>query len=210
MNEIINELISRYPSLSVCENEIEESANAMISCFRRGGKLMCAGNGGSAADAEHIVGELMKGFLKKRPLKRNERERLRSSFPLSEGIMDRLQGAVPAIALTGHAALTSAFLNDVEPLMTFAQQLYGYGREGDIFLGITTSGNSKNVCLAAELARAMKITVIGLTGVRGGRLADLSDICVKVPETETFKVQELHLPVYHCLCACVEDAMFDE
>ena len=193
-------LIARYPALAVVETPLAELAAAAAVSFERGGKLLVCGNGGSAADAEHIAGELMKGFLKKRPVR---------DLRLGE-LAGRLQGALPVIALTGHPALSTAFLNDVDPYMVFAQQVYGYGREGDLFLGISTSGNSKNVCAAAETARALGLVTAALTGEGGGRLKTLTDYTIAVPERSTPEVQELHLPVYHCFCAMLEEAFFTE
>jgi D-sedoheptulose 7-phosphate isomerase len=174
----------------------------MEASFASGGKLLVCGNGGSAADADHIVGELMKGFYKKRSLPAEEASKL--------GEYARyLQGALPAIALTQHAALSTAFLNDVNPEMGFAQQVYGYGRDGDVLLGISTSGNSKNVCNAVRVAMNLGIKTIGLTGRKGGRLSEISDVCIGVPADITADIQELHLPIYHTLCAMLEELFFD-
>ena len=205
----MTELISRYPILSECENEIKKAADALIRTFENGGKLLVCGNGGSAADSEHIVGELMKGFMYPRALTDEKKAALKQANPsLSDSTLNSLQGALPAISLTSHPSFSSAFANDAVPSLVFAQQLYALGRHGDIFLGITTSGSSKNVCEAAEIAKALGITVIALTGRSGGRLRGIADICIRVPEDETYKVQELHLPVYHFLCAETEKHFF--
>jgi D-sedoheptulose 7-phosphate isomerase len=179
-----------------------ESALAwMIECFEKGGKLLICGNGGSASDADHIVGELMKGFRARR---RVTDERIPTD------LRELLQGALPAISLSSQDALITAFANDVAPEMIFAQQVYGYGREKDVLLAVSTSGNSVNVLNAAKVAKALGIRVIGLTGAEGGRLASEADVSIKVPETETYKVQEYHLPVYHYLCMTVERHFFTE
>lgn len=206
---MFNELISRYPSLSSCAEQIKAADSVIIDTYENGGKLMVCGNGGSCADSEHIVGELMKGFLSLRPLDEEYKAELKAANPeLDDDMLSKLQGALPAIALTGHDGLSTAFLNDVDPSLSFAQQLFGLGNNGDVLIGITTSGNSKNVCKAAQLAKALGIKVIGLTGQMGGKLKEIADVCVCVPETETFKVQELHLPIYHFLCASAEKHFF--
>ena len=208
---ILDEAIATHPRLHGCRGDIESAAKTMCASYRKGGKLLVCGNGGSAADAEHIVGELMKGFRLKRPLPPELRARFADAHPsLGPMLADSLQGALPAIALTGHASLSTAFANDVDPLLVFAQQVYGYGRTGDVLLGLTTSGNSKNVLLAVVAARALGLTTIGLTGAGGGELARLCDLTIKVPETETARVQELHLPVYHALCTILEAELFHE
>ncbi len=207
--QIIDELMERYPALQCCENEIREAAQALVLCFESGGKLLACGNGGSAADCEHIVGELMKAFRLKRELEPQKCEQIRRLFPdEAEKLIPNLQRAVPAISLVSQTALMTAFGNDVSAEMLFAQQVLSYGTQGDILLAISTSGNSRNVLDAARIARVQNMTVIGLTNAQGGKLKALSDIVICVPETVTFKVQELHLPVYHCLCACVEDELF--
>lgn len=173
------------------------------------GKLLVAGNGGSAADAEHIVGELMKGFVNPRKLETDYSDALITvNKELGRVLSENLQGALPAIALDGHLALTTAYMNDCEPLLCFAQQVNGFGRKSDVFLGISTSGNSKNILYAATVAKAKGMKVIGLTGEKDSKLSEMSDVCIQVPETETYKIQELHLPVYHCLCLMLEDKFF--
>ncbi len=206
---MLNELLERYPALASCREQIEKANQIIIDTYENGGKLLVCGNGGSCADSEHIVGELMKGFLLMRPLADDYKAELKAANPeLDDEMLSKLQGALPALSLTGHTGLTTAFSNDVEPSMIFAQQLFGIGNCGDVFVGITTSGNSKNVIKAAQLAKALGIKVVGLTGKMGGKMKEIADVCVTVPETETFKVQELHLPVYHYLCASAEAHFF--
>lgn len=202
-------LIERYPKLSVCKDDIVAAYELMKNCYENGGKLLVAGNGGSAADAEHIVGELMKGFKKPRKLPQEYAEKLISvNSELGKVLADNLQGALPAIALDGHPGLTTAYMNDCEPLLCFAQQVNGYGNAGDVFLGISTSGNSKNVLYAAVTAKAKGMKVVGLTGQKDSKLSAIADVCIKVSETETYMIQELHLPVYHCLCLMLEEDRF--
>ena len=198
--EYLDELISRYPVLAPVKADIRTAYETMKECYERGGKLLIAGNGGSCADSEHIVGELMKGFVKKRLVSAE----IEAALKLSE----KLQQGLPAIALTGHAGLTTAFMNDVDGSMTYAEQVLGYGKERDVFLGISTSGNSKNVLYAAVTAKAKGLKVIGLLGRDGGRIRGYSDTAIVVPEQETFKIQELHLPVYHALCLMLEEYFF--
>ena len=208
---MLNELIERYPALDYIKDDISAAADALIDCFESGSKLLICGNGGSCADSEHIVGELMKGFLKKRPLSAEQRSSMKSLCPdIKEEWLDSLQGGLPAIPLTAFTALNTAFCNDVDPELIYAQSIVGLAKLGDAVICISTSGNSKNVCAAATVAKSLGLTVIGLTGKGGGRLHDICDICICVPETETFKVQELHLPVYHYLCAKTEQHFFDE
>lgn len=211
MNKQIEILIERYPGLSVCVDDIKTAFEYMKTSYEAGGKLLVAGNGGSAADSEHIVGELMKGFKKDRKLSSVQQERLKSTDEeLGSVLADNLQGALPTIALDGHPALTTAYTNDCEPLLCFAQQVNGYGKEEDVFLGISTSGNSKNVLYAATVAKAKGMKVVGLTGQKDCKLRSLADVIIQVPETETYMIQELHLPVYHCLCLMLEDYFFGE
>ena len=210
MKAVLDSLIERYPQLEACRSRIWDAAQALVGCYEAGGKLLIAGNGGSAADAEHIVGELMKSFVIRKRLPDGYGEALVAVDPEMGAVLrDNLHGALPAIALDGHSALSTACINDCEPLLGFAQQVNGYGRPGDVFLGISTSGNSRNVLYAAVAARARGLKVIGLTGNRPNRLEAFTDICIKVPESETFKIQELHLPVYHCLCLMVEKYFYN-
>lgn len=203
-------LIERYPALAACENEIKRATDALIASYEGRGKLLLCGNGGSCADCDHIVGELMKGFLKKRPISDFEKKKLNERYPLKNDVLERLQRGLPAVSLPSISALNSAFNNDVDPALTYAQSTFALGCEGDVMLAISTSGNAINVCAAAEVARAIGMTVISLTGRSGGRLAAIADIAICVPETETYKVQELHLPVYHALCADVEQHFFEK
>lgn len=208
---MLKKLLTRYPSLSVCAESLTAAAVSMINCYCHGGKLLLCGNGGSCADCEHISGELMKGFLKKRPLSAEQKAAMRTACPTLEGeLLDRLQGGLPAVALPSLSSLNTAFANDVDPALMYAQSVLALGKPGDILLAISTSGNAANVVAAAKVAKGLGLTVIALTGAGGGRLAQLADIAVCVPETETYKVQELHLPVYHYLCASVETAFFEE
>lgn len=205
----INLLVERYPSLDFVKDDIVAAYLLMEETYENGGKLLVAGNGGSAADAEHIVGELMKGFKLSRKLEADFAEQLvAENVELGGVLAENLQGALPAIALDGHPALSTAYMNDCEPLLCFAQQINGYGKLGDVFLGISTSGNSKNMLFAATTAHAKGMKVIGLTGAKDSRLMDMSDVCIKAPQTETYMIQELHLPIYHCLCLMLEDKFF--
>lgn len=207
--QYIDLLILRYPQLIVAKDCIVEAYQILEESYTNDGKLLVAGNGGSAADAEHIVGELMKGFVNPRRLEAEYSDALITvNKELGRVLSENLQGALPAIALDGHLALTTAYLNDCEPLLCFAQQVNGYGRKSDVFLGISTSGNSKNILYAATVAKAKGMKVIGLTGEKDSKLSEISDTCIQVPETETYKIQELHLPVYHCLCLMLEDTFF--
>mgnify|MGYP004648966023 FL=1 len=206
---IFEELFQRYPALEVCRNEIWKAYEIIKASYENGGKLLIAGNGGSAADSEHIVGELMKGFVKPRKLSDEFVSKLKNvDEHMGEELGEKLQGALPAIALVDHVALSTAYLNDVDPLLGFAQQINGYGDEDDVFLAISTSGNSKNILYACTIAKAKGMKVVGLTGKDGGKLKDMSDVAIIVPESETFKIQELHLPVYHCLCLMLEETFY--
>lgn len=207
----IDLLVERYPSLESAKNDIVAAYLLLEESYNNGGKLLVAGNGGSAADAEHIVGELMKGFKLPRKPEADFAEKLvEENQELGSVLAENLQGALPAIALDGHPALSTAYMNDCEPLLCFAQQVNGYGKSGDVFLGISTSGNSKNVLFAATTAHAKGMKVIGLTGAKDSKLKDISDVCIKAPQTETYMIQELHLPIYHCLCLMLEDKFFAE
>lgn len=207
----VDHLIERYPALEVCRESIIESCLVMEEAYEGDHKLLIAGNGGSAADSEHIAGELMKRFKLPRPVTPEMAERLKAADPVRGAeLAGKLERALTAIPLVAHEALSTAYTNDVDGLGVFAQQVFGFGRAGDVFLGISTSGNSKNVMSAAVVARALGMKVIGLTGAKGGELAAFADVAVKVPETETYKIQELHLPVYHCWCLILEDRFFGE
>lgn len=207
---MINELLNRYPSLCECKEDIEKAAKAIIECYEKGGKLLLCGNGGSCADCEHIVGELMKGFLKKRSLSEEQKSKMKNNCNLvDEELLSKLQRGLPAIAIPSITALNSAFCNDVDPELVYAQPLMSLAHENDILIGISTSGNSKNVFGAVKVAKALGINVIGLTGKTSGKLKETADICICAPETETFKIQELHLPIYHYLCAAAEEHFFE-
>lgn len=196
MNKFVIELIERYPQLNGIADKIENAINMLIDCYKKEGKLLLCGNGGSAADCSHIVGELQKGFLKKRPTGSDDE------------VISKLQAGLPAISLCESVSIFTAFCNDVDPDLVFAQQTLALGKKGDVLIGITTSGNSSNVVKAMHTARKIGMKTIGLTGCDGGKLKNKSDVCLIVPEKETFKVQELHLAAYHCLCAAVEEEFF--
>lgn len=208
---ILEELMERYPILEAVRQPILEAYEILEACYVNGGKLMIAGNGGSCADAEHIVGELMKGFVKRRPLPEKLKEKMcEEDAEHGKLLAESLQGSLMAIALDGHQGLSTAFANDVDADMIYAQQLSGYGVNGDAFLGISTSGNSKNVDYAVTVAKAKGLKVIGLTGKDGGKLGRRADVAIIVPEMETFKIQELHLPIYHALCLLLEERFFEK
>lgn len=211
MNKHVELLTKRYPALFVCAADVEAAYAILEECFLNGNKLLIAGNGGSAADAEHIVGELMKGFKMPRACSEEFQKKLCEIDGERGAVLAKsLQGGLPSIALDGHMSLSTAFINDVENggSLVYAQQVYGYGKQGDVLLAISTSGNAKNVMNATVVARALGMKVIGLTGAKGGLLSSVADVTVKVPETETYMVQELHLPVYHCLCLMLEEKFF--
>ena len=194
-------LLNRYPSLQACRDDIEKALNLILDTYKNGGKVLVCGNGGSAADSEHIVGELMKGFMLNRPV---------SDERIPTHLRSNLQGALPAISLPSQSAVISAFANDVAADMVYAQLVYGYAKENDLVIGISTSGNSKNVVNAVEVAKCVGASTLALTGENASRLSEICDVTIKVPESETYKVQELHLPVYHYLCAKTEQTMFDD
>lgn len=197
----MKELIKRYPELKICSQDIEKALNLIIETYKGGGKILVCGNGGSASDSEHIVGELMKGFIKKRPVQNDK---------IPEEIRKSLQGALPAISLPSQTALLTAYINDVEPEMAYAQLVYGYAETKDLVVGLSTSGNSKNVVNAIKLANSLGVRTLSLTGKTGGFLSEISDVTIKVPATETYKVQEYHLPVYHYLCSETEKYFFGD
>lgn len=206
----IDHLIDRYPKLIVCREDIVKAYEILEVAYSSERKLLVCGNGGSASDSEHIVGELMKEFKLKRKVYADQAAALKEiDSELGQVLAENLQGALPAISLTGHSSLQTAFMNDAVPELVFAQQVNGYGKAGDVFLGISTSGNSKNVLYAAVNAKAKGLKVIGLTGAKENKLMKFADVCIRVPETETFKIQELHLPVYHCLCLMLEQKFFE-
>lgn len=205
----INILLQRYPTLESCRQELMQGYLMLEKCYVEGHKLLIAGNGGSAADAEHMSGELMKSFRRKRPISKAVEIALRQVDPMrGEYLIRNLETPLPAIPLVAHEAQVTAFMNDVDAMGVFAQQLLGYGSEGDVFLGITTSGNSENIMYAAVMAKALGIQVLGLTGESGGKLGQLADVTIRVPEKETYRIQELHLPIYHCWCMMLEERFF--
>ncbi len=207
----LEDLMKRYPMLMPCREAISASYKMLTECFAKGGKLLIAGNGGSAADADHITGELMKGFVLPRKVDEQMSRKLKEIDVLKGmELSEKLQKALPVISLCNHNSLNTAFLNDVDGKLCFAQQVYGYGTEGDVLFAITTSGNSENILYAAITAKAEGMTVVGLTGRGGGKLSAIADLMIAVDETETYKVQELHLPIYHCLCLMVEERMFGQ
>ncbi|WP_282942838.1 SIS domain-containing protein [Paenibacillus sp. RC67] len=205
----LHRLIAKYPEVAGCQQEIEKAIELIAQSYQQGGKLLVCGNGGSASDSEHIVGELMKGFMSRRPLSGAQREGFLTAFP-NEGsyLADHLQGALPAISLVSQSAFLSAYANDVAPDMAFAQQVYGYAKPGDVLLGISTSGHSANVLRAVQVARALGVSTIGLTGQTGGKLAELSDVAICVPYHATPDIQERHLPIYHAICIALEEQFF--
>ncbi len=206
--KIINELFERYPALVPIQKDIENSFIIARDTYKRSGKILVCGNGGSAADSEHIVGELMKSFKKPRQVDEDFLQKLRSYGDDGVAIAQCLEGALPCIALTSHISLSTAFSNDREPQATFAQQLWGLGCRGDTLIVISTSGNSRNCVYAALVAKAKGMNIIALTGRCESKLSNLADACIKVPEDETYKIQELHLPIYHALCAFLEEEFF--
>lgn len=207
--QIIDNLIERYPALVA--SPVKEAVEEIVVCYKHKNKLLVCGNGGSAADSLHIVGELMKGFLLPRKLDKKKQEEIKTLFPeTAQYFIDNLQGALPAISLVSEIGLSTAYANDQAADLSFAQQLLGHGNAGDVLIAISTSGNSKNVIYAAQMAKIQGVKLISLTGSNGGKLRDFSDILINVPSDETFIIQEFHLPVYHAICAAVENEMFSE
>lgn len=198
----LTKLLQRRPELAGASKSITQAYEALRKCFQSGGKVLLCGNGGSAADADHWAGELLKGFCHDRPLSKKARGRLRPA------IAAKLQGALPAIPLTSFPAASTAFGNDVDPNLAYAQLTSALGRRGDVLVGLSTSGHAKNVCAAAEVARAKGMKVIALTGASGGKLKGLSDVCICAPSAETYRAQEYHLPIYHCLSLMLEEKFF--
>ena len=207
----IDLLIDRYPVLADIKDALIDAYLLMEECYLNGGKLLIAGNGGSASDSEHIAGELMKSFKLKRQIPDDLKEKLIGIDPVrGKKLADNLQMALTAIPLVAHEALSTAYINDVDGYGVFAQQMLGFGKPGDVFLAISTSGNSKNVMNATVVARALGVKIIGLTGEKGGELAEVADVTVKAPSSETYMIQELHLPIYHCWCLMLEEKFFGE
>jgi D-sedoheptulose 7-phosphate isomerase len=202
-------LIDKLPELAACRTDVELAFALLHDCFQAGGKLLLCGNGGSAADCEHLVGELMKGYLSARPLPAATRQQLLDAFPKNgRYLADHLQGALPAVSLASQVGLITAYANDVAPDMIFAQQVYGYGRAGDVIMGISTSGNSRNVLHALQVGRALGLRTLGFTGGSGGAMKELCDVFVCAPAGRTADIQEHHLAIYHTLCALLEEAFF--
>ncbi|MBD3239211.1 MAG: SIS domain-containing protein [Chitinivibrionales bacterium] len=207
----LGELYRRFPAVEPCRESVAEACAALIECFSNQGMVLACGNGGSAADAEHLVGELMNRYLLRRPIPQTDADKLRAmAGDDAESLITLLQRGAPAISLVSQSALSTAIANDASPEMVFAQQVYGYGRPGDVLIAFSTSGNSGNVVQAVHVARAKGMRTIGLTGRSGGRLAQLCDTIVCAPADRAFEVQELHLPIYHTLCAVVENELFGE
>lgn len=205
----LRQLLERYPALQECETSIVAAFETLNNCFECGGKLLLCGNGGSAADCEHIVGELMKAFTQSRQLSEHDRLRLQqvAPTPIAGYLAEKLQRALPAISLVSQTALALAVSNDIDGNLVFAQQVFGYGNQGDVLLAISTSGDSTNVVFAAYTAKARGMQVVSLTAAGGGELATIADVAIKVPEREVYKVQELHLPIYHALCMMIEQEL---
>lgn len=209
--DYIAQLISRYPELDVCKKDIEKTYSILETSFANGGKLIVAGNGGSAADCDHISGELLKSFVKKRKMPKHFLDNIKSiDKETGEYLSNKLQGSLPVIPLSNNSALMTATLNDIDGNVMFAQQVNGYGKKEDVFLGITTSGNSKDIIYAMVVAKAKGLKTIAFTGRDGGKIKSFADACIIVPQTETFMIQELHLPIYHALCLQIEERFFKE
>jgi D-sedoheptulose 7-phosphate isomerase len=205
----VEQLIFAYPGLDVCASDIKAAFNVLRDCYRRGGKVLTCGNGGSASDSEHIVGELMKGYLRSRRVPEEMRTKLVATSPEDgDYLADHLQGGLPAISLVSQTSLLSAIANDTAADMVYAQQVYVYGREDDVLIGISTSGHATNVIRAVQVARVLGLRTIGLTGRTGGKLKPLCDVCIRVPANDTTLVQERHLPIFHALCAMLEEEFF--
>lgn len=211
VSQKVDELTERYPALAVCGKELHEAVEMICESYRGGHKLIACGNGGSASDAEHIVGELMKGFLLPRRLDAAMAQKMREVCPEeADYFLENLQGALPALSLVNQVALNTAFANDQAPDLSFAQQILGMGNPGDVLLAISTSGNSKNVLYALQMAKVKGVKTIALTGRSGGKIYSrrLADVTIRVPDEETYRIQELHLPVYHMLCIAAEEEFF--
>ncbi len=205
----IEALLERYPDLKPCAAEIDRAARLLIAVYKEGKKVLACGNGGSAADAEHIVGELMKGYLLKRPLSQGEKEKFNAAYPADgDFLAEHLQGTLPAISLVSQSALLTAVANDTSAEMVSAQQVYGYGQPGDALIALTTSGNSRNILRAVQAAAVLGMHTIALTGPTGGAVRKLCEVCIRVPGETSAEIQERHLPVYHALCAQVEKEFF--
>lgn len=207
--KFLTELIKKYPSLLSCEKDIKTAYEILFDCYINSGKVLVCGNGGSAADSEHIVGELMKGFHLPRRLT-DEDKKAFSQLPDGEKVAEGLQKGLPAISLVSHTGLMTAFLNDCDPELLFAQQVYGYMKNSDVLIGLSTSGNSKNVVNACITAKALKGKTIAITGEKESKLSAICDVTIKLPSQATAEIQEYTLPVYHCICAMLEEEFFGE
>ncbi len=208
---MLNKLLERYPALKDTAPEIESAIKAIIETYKNNGKVLLAGNGGSASDCEHMAGELMKSFVRKRKIDKKLKDKLIEIDSLNgEYIGNTLESPLKAVALTSHPSLSTAYSNDRDPYLVFAQQLLGFGESGDIFIAFSTSGNSKNILYTTTLAKAMGIKIISMTGKNGGALSLVSDIRIKAPSNETYRIQEYHLPIYHTICLEVEKYFFTE
>ena len=196
---ILEDLFVRYPDIEVCKKDIKEAFEVLHQCFKDGHRLYTCGNGGSASDSEHMVGELVKSFKKHRktPAKLENK--------LDKETLNGLEQGYPAMSLCSQMAFITAYANDHDADYIFAQQVNAYGQKDDVLFAITTSGNSKNCVLAAKFAKALGLKVIALTGRDGGEIKAYSDVAIVVPEKETYKIQERHLPIYHVLCAMIEE-----
>lgn len=215
MNErvrvFLDKLLTNYPAMEPLRDDIVAAFGILVKTYEQNGKLLVCGNGGSAADAEHVVSELMKEYLLKRAVPQDDARKIRAAFPEHGDMLCKgLQGALPAISLVSQSSTLTAFANDVNVEMAFAQQVYGYARDGDSLLAISTSGNSPNVCNAARVAKSFGFPVVGLTGANAGTLGELCDVTIKAPAEKTYRIQEFHLPIYHCLCAMTEEFFFGE
>lgn len=208
---IINDLIKRYQDLEESKPQIVAAIEILIECYENGGKLLVCGNGGSAADAQHIVGELMKAFVLPRRLSGDKQMEIQNAFPhSSQYLIDNLQQVLPAVSLLGETSLTSAYANDKAPDLVFAQQVYGLGTDKDVFLGISTSGTSRNILYACQIAKVQGMKLIGLTGKSGGKMNEICDVTICAPSNVTYKIQEYHLPIYHAICLALENEFFGE
>ncbi len=208
-SQLLKEFFGKNPEID--ENPVNNAIDMLLECNKNGSVILTCGNGGSAADAEHIVGELMKGFLLKRPINQELRERLKEiDKEKGDYLSDNMQVGIPAISLVSQTALATAFMNDVAPDMLFAQQVLGYSGVAGVLIGLSTSGNSKNIVYATQVAKALGIQTVSFTGQKESLLSEISDVCIRVPETETYKIQEIHIKVYHLICAAIEYELFDQ
>lgn len=207
----INTLLNNHPALVACQGDIEAARDLIIHTYEHGGRLLLCGNGGSCADCDHITGELLKGFMFRRRLSEDERQALLTANPDDPDavrLANKLQGGLPALSLPSQTALVSAYANDVDPALVYAQLVWAQGKTGDLLICLSTSGNSKNVVLAAKTARAKGLFTLALTGGQDSELSRLCDVTIKAPAGDTYRVQEYHLPIYHYLCAAAENHFF--